>query len=52
MTEPTGWTDHDVPDPGITLLEALVYVVGAMGLATATVAFIRARRDSRNAGGS
>jgi hypothetical protein len=49
---PTGWTDHNVSDPGITLLQALVYAIGAVGLAIATVAFIRRRGSSRNADAS
>jgi hypothetical protein len=54
MAEPTltGWTDHNVSDPGITLLQALVYAIGAVGLAIATVALIRTRRNSRNADAS
>jgi hypothetical protein len=40
------WTDHDVHDPGITRLQAVVYAVGAAGLVVASVAFIRSRRDT------
>ncbi len=39
-----GWTDHNVHDPGITLLQAVLYTLGAVGLVVASVAFIRARR--------
>jgi hypothetical protein len=46
---PTGWTDHNASDPGFTLVQTLVYSIGAVGLAIATVAFIRTRRNSRNA---
>jgi hypothetical protein len=54
MAESTAmdWTDHDVSDPGITLLQALVYAIGALGLTTATVVLIRRRRNSREAAGS
>jgi hypothetical protein len=44
----TGWTDHNVSDPGVTLLQALVYGIGALGLTAATVAFVRLRRASRD----
>ena len=33
MTAPTGpdWTDHDVSDPGVTLLQVVVYALGSSG---------------------
>jgi hypothetical protein len=40
------WTDHDVSDPGVTLLEVLAYTLGALGVATATITFLRRRRTS------
>ena len=43
------WNDRSPADPGVTLLQVLVYSIGALGLATATVAFIRRRRSSRAA---
>jgi hypothetical protein len=54
MAESTAmdWTDHDVSDPGITLLQALVYAIGALGLTTATMVLIKRRRNSREAAGS
>ena len=47
MAEPN-WTDHDVSDPGVTLLQALAYAIGALGLAVATVAYVRSRRTTRD----
>jgi hypothetical protein len=38
------WTDHNVSDPGVTLLQALVYTVGAVVLAAASVAVLTRRR--------
>ena len=38
------WTDHDVSDPGVTLLEALAYAIGAAALIAVTTAVIRRRR--------
>jgi hypothetical protein len=53
MTEPNpnDWTDHNVHDPGITLLELVAYSIGALGFATATVALRRRRRRSLDGGG-
>ncbi len=38
------WTDHDVSDPGVTLLEALAYALGAAALIAVTTAVVRRRR--------
>jgi hypothetical protein len=40
------WTEHDVSDPGITLLQALVYAVGAVVLVAASATVLRRRRRS------
>jgi hypothetical protein len=50
MTDSTGvpdWTDHNVSDPGVTLLQAVVYTIGAVVLVSASVAVLRRRRRSR-----
>ena len=41
------WTDHNVHDPGITLLEALAYTLGVAALVAVSVAAVRNRRHSR-----
>jgi hypothetical protein len=46
MTEssaPPRWTDHNAHDPGITLLQALVYAVGAIALVVVSAAVVRRR---------
>jgi hypothetical protein len=40
------WTDHNVSDPGVTLLQALVYTIGPVVLVAAAVAVLRRRRSS------
>jgi MprA protease rhombosortase-interaction domain-containing protein len=47
MTDSTAvpqWTDHNVSDPGITLVQALMYTIGAVVLAAAGAAVFRRRR--------
>jgi MYXO-CTERM domain-containing protein len=47
MTDSTAaprWTDHNVSDPGITLVQALAYTIGAVVLAAAAAAVFRRRR--------
>jgi nitrate reductase gamma subunit len=34
------WTDHDVSDPGITLLQALVYVLGGLTVVAGGTALV------------
>jgi uncharacterized protein (TIGR03382 family) len=41
------WTDHNVHDPGITLLEALAYTMGTAAFLAVSVAALRRRRRSR-----
>ena len=41
------WTDHNVHDPGITLLEALAYTMGVAALIARSVAAVGNRRHSR-----
>jgi hypothetical protein len=41
---PPEWTDHDVSDPGVTLLQLVVYAVGAITLASAAAVILRKRR--------
>jgi hypothetical protein len=43
---PPEWTDHNVSDPGVTLLQVLVYTLGAVALVAASVAVLRRRRRS------
>ena len=53
MSDPSQprWTDHDVSDPGITLLEALAYGLGLLAVAGAATALVRRRhRDGACAG--
>ena len=49
MTQQTApsWTDHNSSDPGITILEALVYSLAALGVTATTVALARRRRRAR-----
>lgn len=41
------WTDHDVGDPGVTLLGALVYGLAAFTLVAGATAVVRRRRRER-----
>ena len=43
---PGAWSDHNVSDPGVTLLQVLAYTLGAVALVAATVAVFRSRRRS------
>jgi hypothetical protein len=43
---PPGWTDHNVHDPGVTLLQVLVYTLGAVALVAVSAAVVRSRRRS------
>ena len=48
---PPAWTDHNVHDPGVTLLQVLAYTLGALALVAASGAVIgRRRRRSMTAG--
>jgi LPXTG-motif cell wall-anchored protein len=38
------WTDHDVSDPGVTLIQAALFTIGAVVLVSATAAVLRRRR--------
>jgi hypothetical protein len=38
------WTDHDVSDPGITLLQALLYAVPAVVFGLVAVVVVTRRR--------
>ena len=44
------WTDHNVSDPGVTLLQALVYTIGAVLVAAASVVVLRRRHRSKLTG--
>jgi hypothetical protein len=44
----TAWTDHNVHDPGVTLVELLVYTLGAVGLVAMSAALITRRRRFRD----
>jgi hypothetical protein len=49
MTDRTAtphWTDHNVSDPGITLLRALVYVLGAVLVTAGSAVVLRRRRHA------
>jgi len=46
---PATWSDHDVSDPGITLLQVLAVAVGAVAVVAASVALSRRRRRSGDA---
>ena len=43
------WTDHNVHDPGVTLLELLAWAVAGSLFAVAVDAYLRRRRDRRYA---
>ncbi len=43
---PGAWSDHNVSDPGVTLLQVLAYTVGAVALVAASVGVFRTRRRS------
>jgi hypothetical protein len=43
---PPEWSDHDVSDPGVTLLEVVVYTLGAVALVAAATAMFSRRRRS------
>jgi hypothetical protein len=43
---PPAWSDHNVSDPGVTLLQVLAYTLGAGALVAASVAVFRSRRRS------
>jgi hypothetical protein len=38
------WSDHNVSDPGVTLLQVLAYTLGAVALVAASAAVLRSRR--------
>jgi hypothetical protein len=38
------WTDHNVHDPGITLLQALAYTIGTAAFVAVSVVALRRRR--------
>ena len=40
------WSDHNVSDPGVTLLQALAYTLGAVTLVAASVVMLRSRGRS------
>jgi hypothetical protein len=44
---PPDWTDHDVSDPGVTLLQAAIFTIGAVVFVSATAAVLRRRRRRR-----
>ena len=46
---PAAWSDHDVSDPGVTLLQVLMYTLGAVALVAASVAVFRRGRRSGEA---
>ena len=41
---PPAWSDHNVSDPGVTLLQVLAYTLGAVALVAASVVMFRSRR--------
>jgi hypothetical protein len=43
------WTDHNVHDPGVTLLEALVYGLSALGVVVTGRVVLRRWRASATA---
>ena len=43
---PVEWTDHNVHDPGVTLLQVVAYTLGVAALAVASVGVFRGRRRS------
>ena len=43
---PAAWSDHNVSDPGVTLLQVLMYTIGAVALVAASAAVFRTRRRS------
>lgn len=43
---PPAWTDHNLHDPGVTLLQLLVYTIGAVALVAASAVVLRGRRRS------
>jgi hypothetical protein len=40
------WSDHDVSDPGVTLLQVVAYTLGAVALVASSAAVLRSRRRS------
>ena len=47
MTDTPPWTDHNVSDPGITMLEVLAYSITALFATTVVVRTVRRRRRRR-----
>jgi hypothetical protein len=41
------WTDHNVHDPGVTMLELLTWSVAALSFGLGVYAYVRARRGRR-----
>jgi hypothetical protein len=55
MTDSTAlpeWTDHNVSDPGITLVQAIAYTIGAVVLAAAATVVLRRRRRAGSTRGT
>jgi hypothetical protein len=44
---PLSWSDHNVHDPGVTLLQVLAYTIGAVALVAVSAAVIKRCRRSR-----
>ena len=43
-TTSSGWTDHNVHDPGVTLVQVLVYTIGAVALVAVSAAVVWLKR--------